>query len=602
MKATVKKTATATKTVAKKPEVKPPVKNALGKDTQPRVLVERKELQSLQAERRTLFSRIDDANNEAKETRDLLKQREDDLNVARVAAVQQQEVWARHDALRCEERDTARSQCEAAEERLRLASEARSAAEIERTRLREQLAVCEAEAKRAQLEASKATTALEASRHELRRAEEASQSSMRDVREELGRERERAAAAEARIRELEPEKELAQREVATLTERLSGAVGEVKALEAALSQSDERNKMLMVERDAARARAEAAEQRGEKFNRQRAIAQEEAASHIARISALEAAASAATEATRVGQERLRTETSALSTHIECAEERCREAERRRDLIARQLESEREERTRMVSALHRADEKIMEEQVRASVAEERWQPLIRQRDDAQRERQRAARALSALHAEKRELEWAVSDLGRGGQSAKGGGVPSVASVGGGTGPGAAPTSSISGMATRAWEPIHGISGSASVLGTPAVTPAHPSSFRSSPYGAAKPHQAPTETPADITDTAPISNNPTPTGSGYGGVDAMRGLADEFRARMAARMELERERQKQAWARQQAGLVPPASEPAKAGEGDPWAALAEAHSELDKRLEAERAAANAGDPSSTPWSFV
>ena len=53
MKATVKKTATATKTVAKKPEVKPPVKNALGKDTQPRVLVERKELQSLQAERRT---------------------------------------------------------------------------------------------------------------------------------------------------------------------------------------------------------------------------------------------------------------------------------------------------------------------------------------------------------------------------------------------------------------------------------------------------------------------------------------------------------------------------------------------------------------------
>ena len=35
--------------------------------------------------------------------------------------------------------------------------------------------------------------------------------------------------------------------------------------------------------------------------------------------------------------------------------------------------------------------------------------MRQRDEALRERSRAARALNALHAEKRELQWALGDL-------------------------------------------------------------------------------------------------------------------------------------------------------------------------------------------------
>ena len=35
--------------------------------------------------------------------------------------------------------------------------------------------------------------------------------------------------------------------------------------------------------------------------------------------------------------------------------------------------------------------------------------VRQRDEALRERSRAARALNALHAEKRELQWALGDL-------------------------------------------------------------------------------------------------------------------------------------------------------------------------------------------------
>lgn len=121
----------------------------------------------------------------------------------------------------------------------------------------------------------------------------------------------------------------------------------------------------MLERDETRVRAEAAEQRADKFNRQRAAAQDDAAAHVARIAALEQAVVAAAEATKVGQERLRTETQALQTHIECAEERGWEAERRRDALAKQIEAERVEHSRLVATLHRAEEKIMEEQVRIS---------------------------------------------------------------------------------------------------------------------------------------------------------------------------------------------------------------------------------------------
>ena len=37
------------------------------------------------------------------------------------------------------------------------------------------------------------------------------------------------------------------------------------------------------------------------------------------------------------------------------------------------------------------------------------------------------------------------------------------------------------------------------------------------------------------------------------------------------------------------------------GDPWAMLADANSELDRRLEAERSYADAADPNSTPWAL-
>ena len=76
-----------------------------------------------------------------------------------------------------------------------------------------------------------------------------------------------------------------------------------------------------------------AEARADKYNKMRATAEEEAAAHVARIAALEAAAAAATEATRLGSERLRAETAALRTHVEYAEDRCREAERRRKFHA-----------------------------------------------------------------------------------------------------------------------------------------------------------------------------------------------------------------------------------------------------------------------------
>ena len=78
-----------------------------GGESQPRVLVERKELQALQAERRTLFGRVDEAVAQQQALRQQLDEKEEALHAARVAAAQQQEVWVRHDALRCEERESA---------------------------------------------------------------------------------------------------------------------------------------------------------------------------------------------------------------------------------------------------------------------------------------------------------------------------------------------------------------------------------------------------------------------------------------------------------------------------------------------------------------
>ena len=234
--ATASKAGSSTTSLKVTPKKKPGVD---GGDAAPRVLVERKELQSLQAERRTLFGRMDDAAAEAKELRDTIREREEEINVARVAAAQQHEVWARHDALRCEERDTARAQAEAAEDRARAAGEARAAAENERTRLREQLAVAESEARRAQAESARSIAQLEVVVAERRRTDEEKGETVRDLREELGRERERAAAAEARVREIEPEKEAAHTQLAAVAERLSGALAEAKALESALSQANE---------------------------------------------------------------------------------------------------------------------------------------------------------------------------------------------------------------------------------------------------------------------------------------------------------------------------------------------------------------------------
>lgn len=70
------------------PKEAPRKKAADGSDSQPRVLVERKELQALQSERRTLFGRIDEVAEEAKALRETVRQREEEINVARVAAAQ----------------------------------------------------------------------------------------------------------------------------------------------------------------------------------------------------------------------------------------------------------------------------------------------------------------------------------------------------------------------------------------------------------------------------------------------------------------------------------------------------------------------------------
>ena len=156
-------------------------------------------------------------------------------------------VWARHDALRCEERDAARQQAEQAEDRARTAAEARAAAEADRARLREQLAVAEAESRRAQTEATRCTQQLIAAQAEKAKSEEVHHATVSSLREELNRERERAAAAEARGKQLEPERDNASREVAALSERLTAALSERRALDEAMKQVYEMREMITSE-------------------------------------------------------------------------------------------------------------------------------------------------------------------------------------------------------------------------------------------------------------------------------------------------------------------------------------------------------------------
>lgn len=216
-------------------------------DSQPRILVERKELQSLQSERRALFSRIDEAAAEARSLREEVMSREEQVSAARLSSAQQQQVWARHDALRCEERDQARLNAEKAEERARAAGEARASAEADRARLREQLAVSEAESRRAHTEATRSTQQLIAAQAEMAKAQEVHAAAVAQLREELARERERAVAAEARYRELEPERDSSNREVATLSERLTAALSERRTADEAVKQAEEMRDMLREE-------------------------------------------------------------------------------------------------------------------------------------------------------------------------------------------------------------------------------------------------------------------------------------------------------------------------------------------------------------------
>ena len=236
-------------------------------------------------------------------------------------------------------------------------------------------------------------------------------------------------------------------------------------------------------RDQARERAINAEKRADKCNAERALAVEQANSLLSKVAALEATATANVDTKLMYEERLHRETSALRSHVEAAEARCREAERRRDGLAAAIDAERENALRAKTVLARAEERVMEEQVRSAVAEERWGPLLRQRDEAQRERARAARALSAMHAEKRELEWAVSDLGR--------------------------RSLASGTPLRAWEPAFGVSSSPAGGGQ---------RFVSSPYSA---H-------GSTLRTAPLNHDP-----GYGEQDRFGASAAAAAAVAAAR---------------------------------------------------------------------
>lgn len=586
---------TTATTPPKKPTKKPSID---GSDAQPRVLVERKELQSLQAERRTLFMRIDEKEAEVRNARNEVVEKEEALAQARVAAAQQHEVWNRHDALRCEERDTARIQAQAAEERAKVAGEARAHAEAERTRLREQLAVSEAESRRAQLEATRAVQQMDAARAQVRDAEAGHHEALHALRDELSRERERAAAAVARARELEPERETALREVAALSERLSGALSEARALRETQQQAESMRAMLTSERDAARERAEAADARAEKFNRARAAAQDEAKTLATRVATLEAAAAAQDEAMRGAAVRAQSEKESLQAHIEYAEERCREAELRQETLAKQLEAERTEMIRLKGHLQRTEERVMEEQVRAAVAEERWQPLLRQRDEAQRERARSARALSAVQAEKRELEWMVSDFRRRPASGVSAPMPAWPDRVAATEMGYTPTSAAALDASA-----RTAAAAAGLATTPHTSTTRFTSFDSSPFGRGATHRASAAGPGHDVDGA-ADEAPTTTAA-----RTYSELVDDMVDRMVNARRAEASVGGEDVADCEHVLdydaVDQNPRPARASSharNAPWDTLAGAYADLDQRLEAERAVANAQDPRSTPWQWA
>ena len=352
-------------------------------ESAPRVLIERRELQSLHAEKSRLFSRIDEENALSRQLQSDVREREELLAAVRVELAQVREVAARQEQLRCEERDRASAEAAAAKERANAANEARAAAEAEMRSIREQSKVAEAEARRSSEALIRATEMLHSSQNEARRLEASSLAMQRELRDELARERERAAAAEARQREMESEREAAQlereaaqRERAALSERLAASASEAKGLVESVKRSEELHRHVAEERDRTRLRAEAADARAAEMAKARSMAQETVALLQVRVAALEAEGVAALEAARYAAERLRSETGELRTRCEYAERQAKELEQQRRATAERFELERAERLRIELLMRRSEEKLLEEQVRAAVAEERWQPLVR----------------------------------------------------------------------------------------------------------------------------------------------------------------------------------------------------------------------------------
>ena len=151
-----------------------------------------------------------------------------------------------------------------------------------------------------------------------------------------------------------------------MAERLSSSRAEQRGLEQSAKRGEELRELLVEERDAARSRAEHADERAAEMARGRGEAQAHVGTLQARVAALEAEQTAAVEATRVSAERLRSETGELRSHVEYAEARCKEAQLQQQLIHEALEAERSERIKLEAQLARSEERLLEEQVIACV--------------------------------------------------------------------------------------------------------------------------------------------------------------------------------------------------------------------------------------------
>jgi len=384
-----------------------------GKPFRERVLVEKSLFTALQAERheaRAWASAAETRARDESEACNAARHAQAELT-ARVMSTEAQARGAR-------EAEAARAaalelRADAAEQLRREAVATRAAALADLSAVREELAAALQAGRTSHEDAVAARQSLSVAEVEARAADQTARLGADRLRELELAARSRAAALEARLGELEPAYEECMRQRLRLVEQLAVARAEVERSEERLLKAAEQVDTLRDEREAALLARDGAEADAREARNARDAACSSEEKLAARLEATETDARAAAEAAAAREERSAAVERSLGAKLSLLESRCEAMERSRDStfgpMQQELSLERAERARLEAALRTSQEALAAERRRGEAADERCALLGRQRDEAAREREKGARALSAARLEKRELEWAMGDL-------------------------------------------------------------------------------------------------------------------------------------------------------------------------------------------------